>query len=95
MNYQKFALSRRTTLTKRIQRSKPRSAVFFDNITAHLKNATTEYVKVNVTFGVTNESTLTGSVDNARGAVVIRLYQKRQRTCAEPNTTEATDVLET
>ena len=48
--------------------------VFFDNITAAPANSTTEYVRVNVTFGVTNEPTLGSSIDNAQGAVIIRVF---------------------
>ena len=51
--------------------------VFFDNITAAPANSTTEYVRVNVTFGVTNEPTLSSSVDNAQGAIIIRIFSEK------------------
>ena len=60
-------------------------------------NTTTEYVRVNVTFGITNEPTLTSSVDNARGAIVIRIFTEKGRGPARNQTllTTAVNVLET
>jgi hypothetical protein len=60
-------------------------------------NSTTEYVRVNVTFGLTNEPTLTSSVDNARGAIVIRIFTEKGRGPSRNQTliTTAVDVLET
>lgn len=97
MNYQKIRAAVEQPLLNAYNALSPAVPVFFDNITATPKNATTEYVKVNVTFGVTNESTLTGSVDNARGAVVIYVYTEKGKGPARNQTliTEATDVLET
>lgn len=57
----------------------PPVPVYFDNITAVPPNTTTEYVRVNITFGITNEPTLTSSVDNARGALVIRVFTEKGR----------------
>ena len=55
----------------------PAGPVFFDGITAAPANATTEYVRVNVTFGLTTEVTLTSNLDFARGSVVIRVYSEK------------------
>ena len=67
------------------------------NITAAPENTTTEYVRVNVTFGITNEPTLTSSVDFARGAIVIRVFTEKGRGPARNQTlvTTAVNVLET
>ncbi len=75
----------------------PAVPVYFDNITAVPPNTTTEYVRVNITFGLTNEPTLTSSVDNARGALVIRLFTEKGRGPARNQelVTTAVDVLET
>ena len=56
-----------------------------------------EYVRVNFTFGLTNDPTLTSSVDNARGAIVIRCFSKKGEGPARNQTliTTAVDVLET
>ena len=55
----------------------PAVPVFFDGITAAPANATTEYVRVNVNFGLTTEVTLTDNLDFARGSVVIRVYGEK------------------
>ena len=75
----------------------PAVPVYFDNITAVPPNTTTEYVRVNITFGITNEPTLTSSVDNARGALVIRLFTEKGRGPARNQelVTTAVNVLET
>ena len=71
--------------------------VFFDNITAVPVGSTLEYVTVNVTFGETNEATLTSSVDTARGAIVIRVFTEKGKGPARNQIliTTAVDVLET
>ena len=51
--------------------------VFFDNITAAPANATTEYVKVAVSFGLTTEQTLESNLDRIRGSIVIRVYTEK------------------
>jgi len=75
----------------------PAVPVYFDNITAVPPNTTTEYVRVNITFGLTNEPTLTSSLDNARGALVIRLFTEKGRGPARNQelVTTAVNVLET
>jgi|TARA_R100000084_G_C4594716_1_gene120159 hypothetical protein len=55
----------------------PAVPVFFDGITAAPANATTEYVRVNLAFGLTTEVTLTSNLDFARGSVVIRVYSEK------------------
>ena len=75
----------------------PPVPVYFDNITAVPPNTTTEYVRVNITFGLTNEPTLTSSVDNARGALVIRIFTEKGRGPARNQQliTTAVNALET
>jgi hypothetical protein len=97
MNYQAIRAAIENPLLTAFNSLSPAVPVFFDNITAAPKNITTEYVRVNVTFGITNEATLTGSVDNARGAVIIRVFSEKGQGPARNQTllTTATDVLET
>lgn len=75
----------------------PAVPVYFDNITAVPPNTTTEYVRINITFGITNEPTLTSSVDNARGALVIRIFTEKGCGPARNQelVTTAVNVLET
>ena len=97
MNYQKIRAAVENPLLTAFSDLDPAVPVYFDNITAAPPNTTTEYVRVNVTFGLTNEPTLTSSVDNARGAVVIRIFTEKCKGPARNQTllNTAVDVLET
>ena len=55
----------------------PAVPVLFDGITAAPANATTEYVRVNVTFGLTTEVTLTSNLDFVRGSIVVLVYSEK------------------
>lgn len=79
MNYQAIRASMESPLLTAFNSLTPPVPVYFDNITAVPPNTTTEYVRVNITFGITNEPTLTSSVDNARGALVIRVFTEKGR----------------
>lgn len=97
MNYQKIRAEVENPLLTAFGALSPAIPVFFDNITAAPANSTTEYVRVNVTFGLTNDPTLGSSVDNARGAIVIRVFTKKGDGPARNQTlmTTAVGVLET
>lgn len=97
MNYQAIRASMENPLLTAFNSLSPAVPVYFDNITAVPPNTTTEYVRVNITFGITNEPTLTSSVDNARGALVIRLFTEKGRGPARNQelVTTAVNVLET
>ena len=96
MNYQAIRAAVENPLLTAFSSLSPAVPVYFDNITAAPPNTTTEYVRVNVTFGITNEPTLTSSVDNARGAIVIRIFTEKGRGPARNQTllTTAVNVLE-
>jgi hypothetical protein len=79
MNYQAIRASMESPLLTAFNSLTPPVPVYFDNITAVPPNTTTEYVRVNITFGITNEPTLTSSVDHARGALVIRVFTEKGR----------------
>ena len=97
MNYQAIRAAVENPLLSAFNALVPPVPVYFDNITAVPPNTTTEFVRVNVTFGTTNEPTLTSSVDNARGAIVIRVFTEKGRGPARNQTllTTAVNVLET
>lgn len=97
MNYQAIRAAVEGPLLTAFNDLSPSVPVYFDNITAVPKNTTTEYVRVGVTFGITNEPTLTSSVDYARGSVVIRVFTEKGRGPARNQTliNTAVTVLET
>ena len=97
MNYQAIRASLENPLLSAFGALVPAVPVFFDNITAVPANTTTEYVRINITFGITNEPMLTTSMDNARGALIIRIFTEKGRGPARNQTliTTAVNVLET
>jgi hypothetical protein len=97
MNYQAIRAAVENPLLTAFGALVPPVPVYFDNITAVPPNTTTEYLRVNVTFGITNEPTLTSSVDNARGAVVIRIFTEKGKGPARNQAliTTAVNALET
>ena len=97
MNYQAIRAAVENPILTAFSALVPAVPVYFDNITAAPANATTEHVRVNVTFGLTNEPTLTSSMDNARGAIIIRIFTEKGKGPARNQTllTTAVNVLET
>jgi len=97
MNYQAIRAAVENPLLTAFGALSPAVPVYFDNITAVPPNTTTEYVRVNVTFGLTNEPMLITSMDNARGAIIIRVFTEKGKGPARNQTllTTAVNVLET
>ena len=97
MNYQSIRGAIENPLLTGFTNLSPAVPVFFDNITAAPLSSVTEYVRVNVTFGITNETTLTSSVDNAQGAIIIRVYSEKGKGPARNQTliTTAVNAIET
>ena len=77
MRYQKIRAAVEGPIQTAFADLSPAVPVFFDNITASPTNATTEYVVVNVSFGLMTEQTLTSNLDNVRGSIVIRVYTEK------------------
>ena len=77
MRYQAVRAAIESPLQTAFGALSPAVPVFFDNITAAPANATTEYVKVSVEFGLTTEQTLESNLDRIRGSIVIRVYTEK------------------
>ena len=97
MNYQPIRAAVENPILTAFTNLSPAVPVFFDNITAAPLGSVTEYVLVNIIFGITNETTLNSSVDNAKGSIVIRVYSEKGKGPARSQTliTTAVGVLET
>lgn len=97
MNYQAIRAAVENPLLTAFNALVPPVPVYFDNITAAPANTTTEHVRVNVTFGITTEPTLTSSLDHARGIVVVRIFTEKGRGPARNQTllNTAVTALET
>ena len=52
----------------------PAVPVYFDNIMNDGSDSAKEFVDVNIQFGLTTETALTGNPDYVRGVIVIRTY---------------------
>ena len=97
MNYQAIRAAVENPILTAFTNLSPAVPVFFDNITAAPLSSVTEYVRINVTFGDTNEPTLTSSIDTARGAIIIAVFTEKGKGPARNQTliTTAVNVLET
>ena len=97
MNYQAIRAAVENPILTAFTNLSPAVPVFFDNITAAPLGSVTEYVLVNIIFGITNEKTLNSCVDNAKGSIVIRVYSEKGKGPARSQTliTTAVGVLET
>lgn len=74
MNYQSIRAKIEAPLLTAYNSQVPPIPVYFDNITAVPPDSPKEYVRVNITFGLTTEVTLQDSLDYARGALIIRCF---------------------
>jgi|TARA_R100000084_G_scaffold100529_1_gene55226 hypothetical protein len=92
MDYQKIRATVEQPLLTAFNDLSPSVPVFFDNITAAPANTTTEYVRVNVTFGLTNEQALTSNFDYVRGSLVIRVFTEKGRGPARNQTLLSTAI---
>ena len=74
MNYQSIRAKIEAPLLSAYNSEVPPVPVYFDNVTAVPPDPPKEYVRVNITFGLTTEPTLEGSLDYARGALIVRCF---------------------
>jgi hypothetical protein len=74
MNYQSIRAAIEAPLLTTYNTQVPPIPVYFDNVTAVPPDPPKEYVRINVTFGLTTEATIDGSLDYARGALIVRCF---------------------
>lgn len=79
MNYQSIRAKIEAPLLSIYSSQVPPIPVYFDNVTAVPPDAPDEYVRVNITFGLTTEVALQGSFDYARGALIVRCFASKNR----------------
>ena len=92
MRYQAVRAAVESPLQNAFRVLSPAVPVFFDNITAAPANATTEYVTVSLSFGLTTEQTLESDLDRIRGSIVIRVYTEKGKGSARNQTLMDTAV---
>jgi len=79
MNYQAICAALESPLNNAFIALTPPVKVFFDNLIVMPPDPPGEYVMVNITFGLTSESTLANSLDRARGAIIVRIFTEKGR----------------
>lgn len=79
MNYQSIRAKLEAPLLAAYNSEVPAVPVYFDNVSVVPPDPAKEYVRVNVTFGLTTEATLDGSLDYARGALIIRCFAPKNK----------------
>jgi len=97
MNYQSVRAALEGPLLTAYNNLSPAVPVYFDNVFDDDADSSEEFVHVNIQFGLTTESTLTTSLDQIRGVVVIRTYTPKGKGPARNQTlvNTAFTVLET
>lgn len=73
-DYQKIRAAIEAPLLAAFNNQTPPIPVFFDNVTAVPPDAPKEYVRVNLTFGLMQQSGIAQSLSHPRGALVIRCF---------------------
>lgn len=74
MNYQAVRAALEGPLLTAYNNLSPAVPVYFDNVFDDDADSNEEFVHINIQFGLTTESTLTTSLDQIRGIIVIRTH---------------------
>jgi hypothetical protein len=77
MNHQKICAAIEKPFNTAFKGLTPPVKIYFDNVVAMPPDAPGEYVMVNITFGMTSEDTLDCLLDRARGAIIVRIFAKK------------------
>ena len=86
MNYQGIRAKFETPIKTAYAALDPAVPVFFDNFGDVTSDADSEFVYVNIQFGVTTEVGLTSSLDNVRGIITVRTFAEKDKGPARSQT---------
>ena len=86
MNYQGIRAKFETPIKTAYAALSPAVPVFFDNFGDVTSDADSEFVYVNIQFGVTTEAGLTSSLDNVRGIITVRTFAEKDKGPARSQT---------
>jgi hypothetical protein len=73
-DYQKIRAAIEAPLLVAFNNQVPPVPVYFDNVTAVPPDSPDEYIRVNLTFGLTQQLAITQTLSHPRGALVIRCF---------------------
>ena len=86
MNYQGIRAKFETPIKTAYAALSPAVPVFFDNFGDVTSDADSEFVYVNIQFGLTTERGLTSSLDNIRGIITVRTFVEKDKGPARSQT---------
>jgi phosphatidylethanolamine-binding protein (PEBP) family uncharacterized protein len=92
MNYQGIRAEFESDLHTAYSDLSPAVPVYFDNTFNTVSDADTEFIHVNLQFGLTTETTLTTQNDYIRGTIVVRAYTEKGKGPARNQTLISTAV---
>ena len=86
MNYQGIRAKFETPIKTAYAALSPAVPVFFDNFGDVTSDADSEFVYVNIQFGVTTQASLTGQFDQIQGIVTVRAFAEKDKGPARSQT---------
>ena len=86
MNYQGIRAKFETPIKTAYAALSPAVPAFFDNFGDVTSDADSEFVYVNIQFGLTTERGLTSSLDNIRGIITVRTFAEKDKGPARSQT---------
>ena len=86
MNYQGIRSKFETPITAAYEALAPAIPVFFDNFGDVVSDADSEFVYINIQFGLTTEVALNSSLDNIRGIITVRAFAEKDKGAARSQT---------
>ena len=79
MNYQGIRAALEKPIADAYSALTPEIPVYFDNFGDVLADADSEFVYINIQFGLTTETGLTSSLDNVRGIITVRVFSEKDK----------------
>ena len=86
MNYQGIRQAFEIQLNLAYGALSPAVPVFFDNFGDVTSDADSEFVYINIQFGLTTEVALNSSLDNIRGIITVRAFAEKDKGAARSQT---------
>ena len=86
MNYQGIRQAFEIQLNLAYGALAPAVPVFFDNFGDVTSDAKSEFVYINIQFGLTTEVALNSSLDNIRGIITVRAFAEKDKGAARSQT---------
>ena len=86
MNYQGIRQAFEIQLNLAYGALSPAVPIFFDNFGDVTSDADSEFVYINIQFGLTTEVALNSSLDNIRGIITVRAFAEKDKGAARSQT---------